>query len=114
MGPVMAGGPFRNTSIIELPDTVHTAALEVDSLRPPSRAVAAVFALTLGPFGGHRLYLGTRPKVPLVYGLTFGGFGVLAVVDLMHILFTHDLAAYQESDRIFMWARSGKDAPTRP
>ncbi len=110
----MAGGPYRQLFTPHSPDTVLSTSSEADTLHTPSRAVAAVFALTLGPFGGHRLYLGTRPKVPLVYSLTFGGFGVLAVVDLAHILFTRDLSAYQENDRIFMWAKPRKDAPTRP
>jgi hypothetical protein len=110
----MAGGPYRQLFTPLSPDTVRSTSNEADTLHTPSRAVAAVFAVTLGPFGGHRLYLGTRPKVPLVYSLTFGGFGVLAVVDLAHILFTRDLSAYQENDRIFMWAKPRKDAPTRP
>ncbi len=110
----MAGGPCRQLfNTLPLYPALSVSA-EGDSLPPPSRALAAVFALTLGPFGGHRLYLGTRPKVPLVYALTFGGFGVLAVVDLAHILFTHDLTAYQESDRIFMWAKPRQETLTRP
>jgi TM2 domain-containing membrane protein YozV len=73
-----------------------------------SRALAAALAVTLGPFGAHRIYLGTTPKVPLLYGLTFGGFGVLVLIDLGHILFTKDLSRFQENDRIFMWAGSGE------
>lgn len=78
----------------------------------PNRLLAAGLAITVGPFGGHRLYLGTRPKVPLLYGLTFGGFGVLVLVDLGHILFTKDLTAYVESDRVLMWA--GRNEPVEP
>lgn len=110
----VAGGPYRQPFAPLGTDTVLPASAGPDTVHTPSRAVAAVFALTLGPFGGHRLYLGTRPKVPLVYGLTFGGFGVLAMVDLAHILLTRDLSAYQANDRIFMWAKPRKDAPTRP
>jgi TM2 domain-containing membrane protein YozV len=114
LGRVLAGGPYREPFTPLSADTALSAPAAADTLHTPSRAVAAVFALTLGPFGGHRLYLGTGPKVPLVYSLTFGGFGVLAVVDLAHILFTRDLSAYQKNDRIFMWAKPRKDAPTRP
>ncbi len=79
-----------------------------------NRALAAALAVTLGPFGAHRLYLGTRPKVPLIYGLTFGGFGVLVLIDLGHILFTRDLSAFQDSERVFMWAKPREDGPVTP
>ncbi len=69
-----------------------------------SRLVSALLAVTLGPFGAHRLYLGTVPKVPIIYGVTFGGFGVLVLIDLGHLLFTRDLTPYRDNDRVFMWA----------
>ena len=78
------------------PDTLDT--------REDSRLVSALLALTLGPFGAHRLYLGTVPKVPIIYGVTFGGFGVLVLIDLGHLLFTKDLTPYRDNDRVFMWA----------
>ena len=86
-----------------------------DSLVPREnqRLVAATLALFLGPFGAHRLYFGTTAKVPIIYGITFGGFGILAVIDLGHILFTKDLSRYRDCDRVFMWARP-KPATTPP
>lgn len=77
------------------------------------RWVAAALAVFLGPFGAHRLYLGTTAKVPVIYGITFGGFGVLALIDLGHILFTKDLSRFEGSDRVFMWSRP-KQATTPP
>jgi TM2 domain-containing membrane protein YozV len=84
-----------------------------DGHREPKRLVAAALALTLGPFGVHRLYFGTDVKVPLIYGLTFGGFGVLALIDLGEILFTKDLGPFMNSDKVFMWGkgRSGSSTP---
>ena len=77
--------------------------------------VAAALAVTLGPFGVHRLYLGTNAKVPIFYGLTFGGFGVLVLIDLGHILFTKDLTPYEHNNQILMWAGKGTVAgPTPP
>ena len=70
-----------------------------------TRLISSSLAVLLGPFGAHRLYLGTTPKVAVIYGITFGGFGVLAVVDLGHLLFTKDLDRYRNSDRVFMWSR---------
>lgn len=82
--------------------------------RHVSRALAAGLALTLGPFGGHRIYLGAPPKIPLIYGLTFGGFGVLVLIDLGHILFTKDLAAYQNNHKVLMWAGPEAEGSTPP
>ncbi|MEO8733310.1 MAG: NINE protein [Flavobacteriales bacterium] len=81
--------------------------------KEPKRLVAAALALTLGPLGVHRLYLGTDVKVPLIYGLTFGGFGVLAVIDLGEILFTKNLGPFMNNDKVFMWSkdRSGSSTP---
>ncbi len=79
----------------------------------PKRLVAATLALTLGAFGAHRLYLGTDAKVPVIYGLTFGGFGVLVLIDLGHILFTNDLHAYLANGQVLMWA-NGRPHPLTP
>ena len=68
------------------------------------RAVAIGLAILLGPFGAHRLYLGTTPKVAIAYGLTFGGFGVVALIDLMHLILVKDLDRFRNNDRILMWA----------
>jgi len=69
------------------------------------RLVGSTLALLLGPFGAHRIYLGTTPKVAIIYGLTFGGFGVLPLIDLGHLLFTKDLQPYRNNDRLIMWGR---------
>lgn len=67
------------------------------------RVISSALAVLLGPFGAHRIYLGTTPKVAIIYGVTFGGFGVLVLLDLGHLLFTKDLSAYRNNDRVFMW-----------
>jgi TM2 domain-containing membrane protein YozV len=76
------------------------------------RLMASALALFLGPFGAHRLYFGTTAKVPVIYGITFGGFGVLVVLDLGHILFTRDLERFRDCDRVFMWSQGRR--PTTP
>src|SRR5690606_8600054 len=82
--PALAAGPYQDRAAV-------LAALPRDPLpgpaaqgHEPRRLVAAALALTLGPFGAHRLYLGTDAKVPVLYGITFGGFGVLVLIDLAH------------------------------
>ncbi len=112
----LAGGPFHDPRrTVAGPDLVLA-----DTVAEPgpeghkSRALTVGLAVTLGPFGAHRLYLGTTPKVPLIYGLTFGGFGVLVLIDLGHILFTKDLMTYADRDQVFMWVKPREEPVTPP
>ena len=79
-----------------------------------TRLVAGVLAAVLGPFGAHRLYLGTTPKVAIIYGLTFGGFGVLALIDLGHIVFAKETGHYQNNAQVIMWSERHAAAVTPP
>ncbi len=74
-----------------------------------SRLTAATFDITLGLLGVHRLYLGTNPKVPIVYAITLGGAGFLVLADLGIILFSKDLEKYTDNDHVFMWNINSKD-----
>lgn len=94
----LAGGPF-------VPLRGASPADSVVVLVEDQRLVGSALALLLGPFGAHRIYLGTTPKVAIIYGLTFGGFGVLPLIDLGHMLFTKDLQPYRNNDRVIMWGR---------
>lgn len=114
--PLAAAGPFSGQRIL-LPRSENLSPADSAVAQEPhrvSRALAAALAVTLGPFGAHRLYLGTTPKVPLLYGLTFGGFGVLVLIDLGHILFTRDLSSYQDSRQVLMWARPPEGEDVTP
>ena len=76
--------------------------------RKPKRAkirksVAILLAIALGPFGVHRLYLGTSELVPLFYSLTLGGLLILPIVDIFCILFSKDFEQYQMNNRVVMW-----------
>ncbi|MGD1847225.1 MAG: NINE protein [Salibacteraceae bacterium] len=77
----------------------------VDRHQNNQKLTAIALAVALGPFGVHRLYLGTTPVVPVVYTLTLGGgLGVLPLADIIAILLAEDLSIYQNNDKIFMWA----------
>lgn len=102
--PAFAGGPFVAKSTVLLDDSVQVT---VEN----ERVISSALAVLLGPFGAHRIYLGTTPKVAIIYGVTFGGFGVLVLLDLGHLLFSRDLSAYRNNDRVFMWG-TPKDQPT--
>lgn len=68
------------------------------------KANLAVLTITLGIFGGHRLYLGTEAHVPVLYTVTLGGgLGIVPIVDLICILGTKDLDKYVDDPRFIMW-----------
>jgi len=53
----------------------------------------------------HRLYLGTHPRVPVIYTLTLGGgLGVLPIIDIIAIATTKDLDRFIQNDKVIMWA----------
>ena len=70
--------------------------------------VSALFAFPFpfGFMGGHRVMLGTKPWVPVVYVATFGGcFGVLPLIDFFVILCSKDIEQYENNPNIFMWLK---------
>lgn len=108
MAMARAGGPFRPPMPAA---TIEALALDGagpaadTSLAPENKRLVAIgLCALLGPFGAHRLYLGTSAKVPIIYGLTFGGFGVLVLIDLAHLLLQRDLAPFQGNSKVLMWS----------
>lgn len=107
---VNASGPFKALNAVELnilDSLVKNASMNIEdgTKTENARLISSSLAVLLGPFGAHRLYLGTTPKVAIIYGITFGGFGILATIDLFHLLFTKDLDVYRNSDKVFMWVK---------
>jgi len=71
-----------------------------------SKAVAILLTVALGPFGVHRLYLGTKATVPIIYTVTLGGgLGILPLLDIIAILATPDWTPYLDNDKVIMWAK---------
>ncbi len=69
------------------------------------KVVSILLAIALGPFGAHRLYLGTNFKVPLIYTLTLGGgLGILPAIDLIILIITKEISRFQNNSRVFMWS----------
>ena len=69
------------------------------------RMGAALIAIPLGMLGMHRIFLGTRPIVPIFYILTFGGgFGILPFIDFVVLIMADDVKPYIDNPRIFMWS----------
>ena len=53
----------------------------------------------------HRLYLGTNDKIPVIYSITLGAFGALALADIIAILVTRDVEQYIDNQNIIMWMK---------
>ena len=69
--------------------------------------MAFVLATVLGYLGIHRLYLGTEPIVVILYIITGGGCGIVALVDwimlLMVLLDEKELGPYIDNPSFLMW-----------
>lgn len=105
-GLALAGGPFQPRGSSPVADSIEVQGEN-------ERAISSALAVLLGPFAAHRIYLGTTPQVAIVYGITFGGFGILVILDLGHLLFTKDLAPYRHNGRVFMWGQPKEQVTPR-
>jgi TM2 domain-containing membrane protein YozV len=72
------------------------------------RITAAVlaFPFPFGMVGLHRIYLGTKPFVPIAYIASLGGgFGILPLIDFFAITFDKDFDHYKDNGKVFMWIK---------
>lgn len=72
------------------------------------RITAAVlaFPFPFGIVGLHRIYLGTKPYVPVAYIASLGGaFGILPFIDFCAISFGKDFDQYRDNGKVFMWVK---------
>jgi len=75
----------------------------VSELKHPKRT-AAILALTLGMLGAHRLFLGSKPWVPLFYVLTVGGvFFIIPLIDFLAIVTEKNTSKFYNNNTILMW-----------
>ncbi len=92
---------------------VHVLLLPADSSKQKTSSlkkkfVSAVFAFPFpfGFMGAHRVMLGTKPWVPIIYAATFGGcFGLLPLIDFCVIVFSKDIEQYENNPKVFMWIK---------
>lgn len=84
-------------------DSISTKTVEV-GIKENKKLMAMAINLSLGMLGAHRLYLGTKPHVPVFYLLTFGGvFFILPIIDFFVLTFSKDITPYQNNNKIIMW-----------
>ena len=69
-------------------------------------SAALAFPLPFGLVGMHRIFLGTKPYVPVVYIATVGGcFGILPFIDFFVIIFEKNPDQFNDNSRVFMWVK---------
>ena len=77
---------------------------KIKSRHDIKKGYALLILLFTGPLGGHRIYLGTAPYVPLVYTATLGGgFGFLPLLDAIAIIFSNKIDKFINNEKIIMW-----------
>ncbi len=81
--------------------------LPSDDLKKKKRVCAFfAFPFPFGFVGAHRVMLGTKPWIPIVYVATFGGcFGLLPLIDFLVILNAKDMEQYENNPNLFMWIK---------
>jgi TM2 domain-containing membrane protein YozV len=88
-------------------EVIVTSTPPTDEQKKKKR-ISALFAFPFpfGFVGAHRVMLGTKPWIPLVYVATFGGcFGLLPLIDFCVILKTKDITKYENNPNLFMWIK---------
>lgn len=69
-------------------------------------AALLAFPFPFGIVGLHRIYLGTKPYVPVAYIATLGGvFGILPLIDFCAILIDKDFAQFENNGKVLMWVK---------
>lgn len=100
-----------NTTDVHNPAFSEQLLITKDTLKQ-KKWVSALFAFPFpfGFMGAHRVMLGTKPWVPVVYVATFGGcFGLLPLIDFFVITFSKDLSQYENNPNVFMWVKEKKE-----
>lgn len=63
------------------------------------------FPFPLGMLGAHRIYMGAKPYIPVIYIATLGGcLGILPLIDFIVIMSHKDIEPYR-NDKVFMWLK---------
>lgn len=75
------------------------------------KVIASILAFPIpgGILGLHRISLGTKPYVPLIYILTLGGgLLILPIIDFCVLLANKDITRFENHPGIFMWIDNEK------
>ncbi len=95
------------TDTIDINQIISDDKVNKDKLKKRKKIIATLLAFPLpcGIIGLHRVYLGTKPYVPLVYIATFGGAaGIVPFIDFIVLLLEKDISKYENNPNVIMWA----------
>jgi TM2 domain-containing membrane protein YozV len=69
-------------------------------------AALLAFPFPFGIVGLHRIFLGTKPYVPVAYIASLGGiFGIIPLIDFFVICFDKDFEQYLNNPKVLMWVK---------
>lgn len=94
--------------MIFLKDSIAPRRITEEKLKKRKRIIAALlaFPFPFGIIGLHRIYLGTKPFIPLVYIATLGGcVGILPLIDFFVLLTKKEVDPYLNNEQVFMWVK---------
>jgi len=103
-------------TVIIMTDNIQPIALEllkVNNDEKKKKWVSALFAFPFpfGFMGAHRVMLGTKPWIPVIYVATLGGcFGILPLIDFCVITFSKNTEQYENNPQLFMWIKNSTDS----
>jgi TM2 domain-containing protein len=89
----------------EQPNPVFKHFRKKQRLNKRITAAVLAFPFPFGIVGLHRIYLGTKPYVPVAYIASLGGvFGILPFIDFCAITFDKkNFEHYKDNGQVFMW-----------
>lgn len=97
---------YDSTLYQEVSDTYRT---DGDSTKSKLLASILAFPLPFGMLGLHRIYLGAKPIIPVLYIVTFGGIvGILPFIDMMVLILSKDTKPFVDNSNIFFWYKGPK------
>ncbi len=94
-----------NSDSGEKPNPVFELFRKKQRLNKRITAAVLAFPFPFGIVGLHRIYLGTKPYVPVAYIASLGGvFGILPFIDFCVITFDKkNFEGFKDNGHIFMW-----------
>lgn len=97
---------LSESDIQERPNPVFKLFKNKQRLNKRITAAVLAFPFPFGMVGLHRIYLGTKPYVPVAYIASLGGvFGILPFIDFCAIAFDKDFDYYRDNGKVLMWVR---------
>jgi len=98
---------YENISIQDKkPNPIFQLFRKKQKLNKKITAAVLAFPFPFGMVGLHRIYLGTKPYVPVAYIATLGGvFGILPLIDFFAITCDKNFDQYRDNGKVFMWIK---------